>query len=70
MTQIEKRQVAGQSPRGQGGGGPRRFLSAHRSGKWCTCFTNTVFTTDPKKVDLDGFVQAQLDAGKLVIAED
>ena len=33
-------------------------------------FTNVVFTTDPKKVEIDGFVQAQLDAGKLVIETD
>lgn len=30
-------------------------------------FTNTVFTGDPKKTTIDGFLQAQLDAGKLEI---
>lgn len=30
-------------------------------------FTNVVFTKDPKKVQLDGFLQAQIDAGKLEI---
>jgi len=41
-----------------------------QSGKMIHLFTNVEFTTDPKRVDLDSFVQAQLDAGKLVIAED
>lgn len=30
-------------------------------------FTNVVFTKDPKKVTIDGFLQAQLDAGKLQV---
>lgn len=30
-------------------------------------FTNVVFTKDPKKVIIDGFLQAQLDAGKLQV---
>lgn len=30
-------------------------------------FTNVWFNSDPKKVELDGFVQAQLAAGKLVV---
>lgn len=30
-------------------------------------FTNVVFTNDPKKVQIDGFLQAQIDAGKLEI---
>lgn len=33
-------------------------------------FTNVVFTTDPKKVEVDGFLQAQLDAGKLEIVQN
>lgn len=33
-------------------------------------FTNVWFTKDPKKVEIDQFVQAQLDAGKLVIADE
>lgn len=30
-------------------------------------FTNVVFTKDPKKITIDGFLQAQLDAGKLQV---
>jgi len=30
-------------------------------------FTNVWFTADPKKVEVDGFTQAQIDAGKLVV---
>jgi len=30
-------------------------------------FTNVWFTADPKKVEVDGFIQAQIDAGKLVV---
>ncbi len=30
-------------------------------------FTNVWFTADPKKVEVDGFLQAQIDAGKLVV---
>ena len=33
-------------------------------------FTGVTFTTDPKKVEIDGFLQAQLDAGKLEIVTD
>lgn len=32
--------------------------------------TSVRFTTDPKKVEIDQFVQAQLDAGKLMLADD
>ena len=40
------------------------------SGTMVHLFTNVVFTQDPKKVEIDAFVQAQLDAGKLVIEAD
>jgi hypothetical protein len=33
-------------------------------------FTNVRFTTDPKKVEIDSFVQTQLDAGKLILSDD
>ena len=33
-------------------------------------FTGVTFTADPKKVEIDGFLQAQLDAGKLEIVTD
>lgn len=32
-------------------------------------FTNVVFTSDPKKVELDNFVQVQVTAGKLEIIQ-
>lgn len=33
-------------------------------------FTSVVFTKDPKKAEVDSFLQAQLDAGKLQIHTD
>jgi hypothetical protein len=32
-------------------------------------FTNVVFDKNPKKVELDGFLQAQIDAGKLEVVQ-
>lgn len=32
-------------------------------------FTNVVFTSDPKKVEVDSFLQAQIDAGKLEVVQ-
>ena len=32
-------------------------------------FTNVVFTQDPKKVEIDSFLQAQIDAGKMEIVQ-
>jgi hypothetical protein len=32
--------------------------------------TNTQFTTDPKKVEINSFIQSQIDEGKLLISED
>ena len=32
-------------------------------------FTNVVFTSDPKKVEVDGFLRAQIDAGKLEVVQ-
>lgn len=32
-------------------------------------FTNVVFTSDPKKVELDSFLQVQIDAGKMEIVQ-
>ena len=32
-------------------------------------FTNVVFTSDPKKATVDGFLQAQIDAGKLEVVQ-
>lgn len=32
--------------------------------------TNVWFTKEPKKVEVDDFLQAQLDAGKLVVVDE
>lgn len=32
-------------------------------------YTNVVFTVDPKKVPMDDFLRAQIDAGKLLVVE-
>lgn len=32
-------------------------------------FTNVVFDKNPKKVEMDGFLQAQIDAGKLEVVQ-
>lgn len=42
------------------------FVRAVR-GEMRHLYTNVVFTSDPKKVEIDGFLQAQIDAGKLEI---
>lgn len=44
------------------------FVRAVR-GEMRHLFTNVVFTTDPKKVEIDGFTQAQIDAGKLEVVQ-
>ncbi len=33
-------------------------------------YTNVWITADPKKIVIDDFVRAQLDAGKLIISEE
>jgi len=33
-------------------------------------YTNTWLTHDPKKVEVDAFVRAQLEAGKLVVVDE
>ncbi len=49
---------------------PRKLYLRTVSGELIHLFTNVKFTTDPKKVEVDGFVQAQIDAGKLVVADE
>ena len=46
----------------------RGFVRAAK-GEMRHLFTNEVFNDTPKKVDLDAFVMAQVEAGKLVIGE-
>lgn len=41
-----------------------------QQGEMLHLLTNVRFTTDSKLVELDAFVQAQLDAGKLVISAE
>lgn len=48
---------------------PKAYVRTN-GGTMVHLFTNVVFTTDPKKVEIDSFVQSQLDAGKLVIEAD
>lgn len=69
MTQIEKGKAPAKAAEVKAAEAKKVFVRTP-VGQMVHLFTNVVFTTDPKKVDLDGFVQAQLDAGKLVIAED
>ena len=49
---------------------PKKLYIRTVSGELLHLFTNVTFTTDPKKVEVDGFVQAQLDARKLVVADE
>lgn len=69
MTQNEKTKAPAKAAEAKSPEAKKVFVRTP-SGQMVHLFTNVVFTADPKKVDLDGFVQAQLDAGKLVIAED
>lgn len=39
-------------------------------GDMLNLYTNTWLTKDPKRVEVDQYIQAQLDAGKLEIAAD
>jgi hypothetical protein len=38
-------------------------------GDFLHLYTNVVFDKNPKKVELDGFLQAQIDAGKLEVVQ-
>ena len=49
---------------------PAKFWVRAVHGNLLHLFTNVVFTSDPKKVEIDGFLQAQLDAGKLEIVTE
>lgn len=64
MTQPEKAKPSAKASE------PKKALVRTPSGQMVHLFTNTVFTADPTKVEIDSFVQSQLDAGKLVVAED
>ena len=46
------------------------YVFAVHGGPMVHLFTNAVFTADPKKVEVDTWVQAQIDAGKLKIADE
>lgn len=47
----------------------KAYIKAVR-GDMLHLFTGVLFTQDPKKVEIDGFVRVQLDAGKLQIVAD
>lgn len=68
MTQ--QKQAASAPKAGAPAAQPRKAYIRTVSGELLHLFTNVTFTTDPKKVEVDGFVQVQLDAGKLVVADE
>lgn len=49
---------------------PKKVMVYAVYGDMLHLYTNVWFTKDPKKVEVDAFIQAQLDAGKLAISED
>jgi hypothetical protein len=49
---------------------PKKIWVHTVSGRMVHLFTNTEFTTNPKQHVIDDFLQAQLDAGKLIEFKD
>lgn len=49
---------------------PKKVFVVAVNGDILHLYTNVWFTKDPKKVEVDDFVQAQLDAGKLAISDE
>lgn len=49
---------------------PKKVFVVAVNGDMLHLYTNVWFTKDPKKVEVDDFVQAQLDAGKLAISDE
>ena len=49
---------------------PKKVFVVAVNGNILHLYTNVWFTKDPKKVEVDDFVQAQLDAGKLAISDE
>ncbi len=47
--------------------GPKKVFVRATHGEMLHLFTGVRFTADPKKVELDSFTQAQIDAGKLEV---
>lgn len=49
--------------------GPKLVYVRAVRGELRHLFTNVVFGSEPKKAEIDGFLQAQIDAGKLEIVQ-
>jgi len=48
---------------------PKKGLVSTKTGRLVHLFTNVHFTTEQKLHEIDAFVQAQVDAGKLVVQD-
>ena len=49
---------------------PRKEYVRAVHGEMRNLFTNEVFTATPKKVEIDNFIEVQVEAGKLALGED
>lgn len=49
---------------------PRKEYVRAVHGELRHLFTNEVFTATPKKVEVDNFIEVQVEAGKLAFGED
>ena len=50
--------------------GPRKEYVRAVHGEMRHLFTNELFTATPKKVEIDNFIEVQVEAGKLALGED
>lgn len=48
---------------------PKHVIVRTKSGEMVHLFTGQRFTEEAKRAPLDGFLQAQIDAGKLVVEQ-
>jgi hypothetical protein len=55
------------SPKAETDKGPEK---AYLQGELLHLYTGARFTINPLKVELDSFVQSQLDAGKLILSDE
>lgn len=49
--------------------GPKKVFVQTKGGDLLHLFTNVMFGPEPKRHELDGFLQAQIDAGKLEVVQ-
>lgn len=67
MADEDKKPEPAEKPKAKG---PKTvFVQTKNGGELRHLFTNVVFGSEPKRHEIDGFLQAQIDAGKLVVVQ-